>query len=110
MVVSAQAAYTIGEASDEAEGWVLLGPEGDWDGEVGFRGALSGHWVGFRWRLQELIKASPASAKCAVCKIRSGWVEAEELVEGDLELVLGESRLHEFDAVNVRQAGNVVKE
>ena len=56
------------------------------------------------------MKASPASAKCAVCKIRSGWVEAEELVEGDLELVFGESRLHEFDAVNVRQAGNVVKE
>ena len=37
--MSAQAAYTIGEASDEAEGWVLLGPEGDWDGEVGFRGS-----------------------------------------------------------------------
>ena len=37
MVVSAQAAYTVGEASDEAEDWALLGPEGDWDGEVGFR-------------------------------------------------------------------------
>ena len=110
MVVSTQAAYTIGEASDEAEGWVLLGPEGDWDGEVGFRGALSGHWVGFRWRLQELIKASPASAECAVCKIRSGRVEAEEFVEDDLELVLSEGRFHVLNAVYVGQPGDMVEE
>jgi hypothetical protein len=43
MVISAEAAYTVGETSDEDEGWALLGPEGDWDGEVGFGGALSGH-------------------------------------------------------------------
>jgi hypothetical protein len=55
-----------------------------------------------------LIQASPASAECAVHKIRSGWVEAEELVEDDLELVLIEGRLHEFDAVDVRQTRNVV--
>ena len=45
-----------------------------------------------------------------VGKVRAGWVEAEELVEGGLESVFSESGLHEFDAVNVRQAGNVVKE
>ena len=110
MVVSAQAAYTVGEASDEAVGWALLGPEGDWDGEVGFRGAFSGHWVGFRWRLQELIKAFPASAKCAVCKVRSGRVEAEELVEDDLELVLSEGRFHVLSAVYVGQLGDMAEE
>ena len=57
-----------------------------------------------------LLNASPAATKCSVGKVRAGWVEAEELVEGDLELVFGESSLHEFDAVNVRQARNVVKE
>ena len=110
MVVSAQVAYTVGEASDEAVGWALLGPEGDWDGEVGFRGVLGGHWVGFRWRLQELIKASPASAECAVCKIRSGWVEAEELVEDDLKLVLIEGRFHVLNAVYVGQPRDMVEE
>ena len=110
MVVSAQTAYTVGEASDEAVGWALLGPEGDWDGEVGFRGVLGGHWVGFRWRLQELIKASPTSAECAVCKIRSGRVEAEEFVEDDLELVLSEGRFHVLNAVYVGQPGDMVEE
>ena len=110
MVVSAQAAYTVGEASDEAEGWALLGPEGDWDGKVGFKNALSGYWVGFWWRLQELIKAFPASAKCAVCKIRSGRVKAEEFVEDDLELVLSEGRFHVLNAVYVGQPGDMVEE
>jgi hypothetical protein len=57
-----------------------------------------------------LLEAPPTASECSVGEVRAGWVEAEELVEGDLELVFGESRLHEFDAVNVRQAGNVVKE
>ena len=56
------------------------------------------------------MEASSTTAESSVGEVRAGWVEAEELVEGDLELVFGESRLHEFDAVNVRQAGNVVKE
>ena len=110
MVVSAQTAYTVGEAGDEVVGWALLGPEGDWDGEVGFGGVLGGHWVGFRWRLQELMKASPTSAECAVRKIRSGRVEAEELVEDDLELVLSEGRFHVLNAVYVGQSGDMVEE
>ena len=57
-----------------------------------------------------LLGAPPAAAECLVGKVRAGWVEAEELVEGDLELVFSESRLHEFDAVDVRQARDVVKE
>ena len=55
------------------------------------------------------METPSTTAECSVGKVRAGWVEAEELGEGDLELVFGESRLHEFDAVNVRQAGNVVK-
>ena len=106
MVVSAQTAYTVGETSDEAVGWALLGPEGDWDGEVGFRGVLGGDWVG----LQELIKASPASAECAVCKIRSGRVKAEEFVEDDLELVLSEGRFHVLNAVDVGQPRDMFEE
>ena len=57
-----------------------------------------------------LLEAPPATSECSVGKVRAGWVEAEELVEGDLELVFSESRLHEFDAVDVRQARDVVKE
>ena len=56
-----------------------------------------------------LLEAPPAAAECSVDKVRAGWVEAEDLVEGDLEFVFSESRLHEFDAVDVRQARNVVK-
>ena len=67
-----------------------------------------------RWlslgRLEFLLKAFSTTAESSVGEVRAGWVEAEELVEGDLELVFGESRLHEFDAVDVRQARNVVKE
>ena len=48
MIISAQAAYTVGEASNEAECWALLGPVVDSDGEVGFGGVLSGRWGGFR--------------------------------------------------------------
>ena len=32
MITSTQAAYTVGEASNEAEGWALLGPVVDSDG------------------------------------------------------------------------------
>ena len=56
------------------------------------------------------MEASSTTAESSVGEVRAGWVEAEELVEGDPEVVFGESRLHEFDAVNVRQAGNVVEE
>jgi len=52
-----------------------------------------------------LLNASPAATKCSVGKIRSGWVEAEKFVEDDLKLVIGESGFHEFDAVDVWQAG-----
>jgi len=60
--------------------------------------------------LELLLETPSTTAECSVGEVRAGGIEAEELVESDLELVFGESRLHEFDAVNVRQAGNVVKE
>ena len=110
MIISTQAAYTVGEASNEAEGWALLGLVVDSDGEVGFGGVLSSHWGGFRQRLQWLIKASPASAECTVREVRAGWVEAEELVEDDLELVLSEGRFHVLNAVYVGQPGDMVEE
>ena len=56
------------------------------------------------------MEASPASAKCSVRKIWTGWVEAEEPVEDDLEWVLGEGGLHVFDVVDVGQSGDVVEE
>ena len=31
-----------------------------------------------------MLDASPAATKCAVGKVRAGWVEAEEFVEYDL--------------------------
>ena len=89
MVVAAEAAYAEGEAGNEAVGWAQLWSVVDSDGEVGFGGGLTGHWCGFRHRLQLLMEASPASAESTVCQIRAGWIEAEELVEDDLELVLG---------------------
>ena len=57
-----------------------------------------------------MIKASPASAKCTVHEVRAGWVEVEELVEDDLELVLIEGWFHVLDAVDVGQPGDMVKE
>ena len=100
-VISALVAYTEGEASNEAEGWTLLWPVINPDGEVGFWGRLSGHWYKFRHRLQLLMEASPAAAEFTVRKIRAVWIEAEELVEDDLELGLGEGRFHVHNAVYV---------
>ena len=71
MVISAQAAYAEGEASNEAESWALLWSVVDSDGEVGCWG---GHWCGFRHRLQLLMEASPASAECTVRQIMAGWI------------------------------------
>ena len=51
------------------------------------------------------MEASPAPAESTVCQIRAGWIEAEELVEDDLELVLGESRFHALNAVYMGQPG-----
>ena len=45
-----------------------------------------------------------------VGKIWAGWVEAEKFVEDNLELIIGESGFHEFDAVDVWQARDVVEE
>jgi hypothetical protein len=80
------------------------------DGEVGYWDGHGGCWSGFRRRLQLLLQGSPASAKCSVCKVWTGWVEAEKPVQDDVELVLGEGRLHVFDVVDVGQSGDVVKE
>ena len=80
------------------------------DGEVGFRGGLTGHWCGFRLWLQLVMDASPAATKCAVGEVRTGWVEAEEFVEDDLELVLCERWFHILDAVYVGQPRDVVEE
>ena len=56
------------------------------------------------------MEASPASAASTVCQIRASWIEAEELAEDDLELVLGEGRLHVLNAVYVGQPGDMVEE
>ena len=80
----------------------------DSDGEVGFRGGITGHWCGFRRRLQ-LVMESPAATKCAVGEVRTGWVEAEEFVD-DLELVLCQRWFHILDAVYVGQPRDVVEE
>ena len=88
MVVATEAAYTEGKAGNETVGWAQLWSVVDSDGEVGFRGGLTGHWCGFRRRLQLVMDASPAATKCAVGEVRTGWVEAEEFVKDDLELVL----------------------
>ena len=56
------------------------------------------------------MNASPAATKCSVGKIWSGWVEAEKFVKDNLKLVIGESGFHEFDAVDVWQAGDVIEE
>ena len=41
-------------------------------------------WGGLRWWLKLLLDASPTTTKCAVGKVRAGWVEAEEFVESGL--------------------------
>ena len=110
MVVATEAAYTKGKAGDETVGWAQLWSVVDSDGEVGFRGGLTGHWCGFRRRLQLVMDASPAASKGAVGEVRTGWVEAEEFVENDLELVLCERWFHILDAVYVGQPRDVVEE
>ena len=80
------------------------------DGEAGFWDGRGGFGCGFRWRLQLLLNASPAATKCLVGKIRAGWVEAEKFVEDDLELIIGECGVHEFGAIDVWQAKDVVEE
>ena len=57
-----------------------------------------------------VMDASPAASKGAVGEVRTGWVEAEEFVEDDLELVLCERWFHILDAVYVGQPGDVVEE
>ena len=109
MVISAQAAYTVGEAGNETVGWAQLWSVVDFDGEVGFRGGLTGHWCGFRRRLQ-LVMESPAATKCAVGEVKTSWVEAEEFVEDALELVLCQRWFHILDAVYVGQPRDVVEE
>ena len=71
---------------------------------------LFGHWCGFRHWLPLLMETSPASGEGAVGQVRTGWVEAEEFVEDDLELVLCERWFHILDAVYVGQPGDVVEE
>ena len=110
MVIAAEAAYTEGKAGDEAVGWAQLWSVVDSDGEIGFGGGLTGHWCGFQRRLQLMVDASPAATKGAVSEVRTGWVEAEEFVEDDLELVLCERWFHILDAVYVGQPRDVVEE
>ena len=57
-----------------------------------------------------LLDASPTAAEGSVGKVWSGWVEAEKFGQDDLELIVGESGLHVFDAIDVWQAGDMVKE
>ena len=105
MVVAAEAAYAEVEAGNETVCRVYLWSVVNSDGEIGFRGGLSWHWCGFRHWLQLVMEASPASGKSTVCQVRTGWVEAEEFVEDDLELVLCERWFHILDAVYVGQPG-----
>ena len=90
--------------------WALLWSVINFDGEVGFGGGLTGHWCGFQHRLQLLMEASPAPAKGTVCQVRTGWVEADEFGDDDLELVFGECWFHILNAVYVGQPGDVVEE
>ena len=57
-----------------------------------------------------MLDASSAASKCAVGEVRTGWIEAEELVKDDLELVLCERWFHILDAVYVGQPRDVVEE
>ena len=110
MVVAAEAAYAEGKAGNEtmcrAQLWSVI----ESDGEVGFGGMLFGHWCGFRHWLQLLMETSPASGEGVVGQVRTGWVEAEEFVEDDLELVLCKHWFHILDAVYVGQPRDVVEE
>ena len=54
------------------------------DGEVEFRCVHVRYMGGLQWWLELLLYASSAATKCAVGKVRAGWVEAEEFVEYDL--------------------------
>ena len=54
------------------------------DGEVEFRCVRVRYRGGLRWWLELLLDASPLATKCAVGKVRAGWVEAEEFIEYDL--------------------------
>ena len=56
------------------------------------------------------METPPASGEGAVSQVRTSWVETEEFVEDDLELVLCERWFHILDAVYVGQPGDVVKE
>ena len=56
------------------------------------------------------METPPASGEGAVSQVRTSWVEAEEFVEDDLELVLCERWFHILDAVYVGQPGDVVEE
>ena len=56
------------------------------------------------------MEAPPTASKCSFGEVRAGWVEAEELVEGDLELVLIEGRFHVLNAVYVGQPRDMVEE
>ena len=56
------------------------------------------------------METSPASGEGAVSQVRASWVEAEEFMEDDLELVLCERWFHILDAVYVGQPGDVVEE
>ena len=80
------------------------------DSEVEFWGVRGQYRCWLRWRLELLLDASPATTKCAVGKVRAGWLEVGEFLEDDLELSLGKCRLHEFDAVYMWQTGDVVEE
>ena len=53
---------------------------------------------------------SPAATNCAVGKVTTGWIEAEEFVEDDLELVFCERWFHILDAVDVGQPRDMVEE
>ena len=80
------------------------------DREVEFCCARVQYRRWLRWWLELLLDASPAATKCAVGEVWTGWVEAEEFVEDDLELSVRKCRLHVFDAVYVWQTGNMVEE
>ena len=109
MVIAAEAAYAEGEAGNETVCWASLWLVIDSDGEIGFRGGLSWHWCWCRRWLQLVMEASPASGKGTVCQVRTGWIEAEEFAEDDLELFLGERWFHILDAVDVGQSRNMVE-
>ena len=110
VVVAAEAAYAEGEAGNEAVCWASLWLVVNSDGEIGFRGGRSGHWCWCRRWLQLVMEASPASGKSAIRQVRTGWIEAEEFSEEDLELVFGECWFHILNVVDVGQSGDVVKE